>query len=158
MRILGLDFGAKRIGLALSDPDARFSFPAGALERRGRKHDLAALRELVAEQQVGAIVMGLPIHMDGRSGPEVQAARDFGAALEAATDLRVEWIDERWTSLEAERTLREAGRRARTRRGPKGRKRAKHPKGEVDAIAASIILRTWLERRANADRTQKAAE
>ncbi len=135
MRFLALDLGAKRIGLALSDPTARIAFPAGALQRRGRKRDLAALRELIREKQVEAVVVGLPLHMDGRVGEEAQAARRFARDLSAATGLSVDTLDERWTSVEAERALRESPRKARRKRE------------NIDAVAATILLRTYLARR-----------
>lgn len=141
VRILGLDIGAKRIGLALSDPAGEYAFPAGALERTARKADLAALCELAREHEVGQIVLGLPIHMDGRQGPEAEAARSFASDLAARSGLPVELIDERWTSIEAERSLAETGR-------SKRRVRRREPRGDVDAVAASLILRTWLDRRA----------
>lgn len=142
MRILGLDLGAKRIGLALSDPAGEYAFPAGALERKAERADLDALDALVREHEVDRIVLGLPIHMDGRQGPEAEAARRFADALAKRTRLPVELIDERWTSIEAERSLAETGR-------SKRRARRREPRGDVDAVAASLILRTWLERRAN---------
>jgi len=133
--VLGIDYGSRRIGLAVSDPDRVFAFPAGCLERRGGDKDLAALHELARARDVVEIVVGLPIHMDGREGPEARAARAFAEALGRETDLRVHLFDERWTSREAERALRETG----------GRRRAR---GEVDAAAATLLLRAWLERRA----------
>ena len=134
MRTLGLDLGAKRIGLALSDADASFAFPSGVLESRGRKADLKALAELIAERDVRRVVVGLPVHMSGRIGPEARAAEDFARALSQATGLPVDTIDERWTTIEAERSLRELGHSNAKRRR------------EVDAVAAALILRTYLER------------
>jgi putative Holliday junction resolvase len=80
-------------------------------------------------------VVGLPIHMNGREGPEARAARAFAASLGRETGRSVDLLDERWTSREAERALREAG-------APRSEP------GEVDAVAATLLLRTWLERRA----------
>lgn len=132
--VLGLDYGTRRIGLAVSDPEGSFAFPAGAIEREGLEKDLAALCELIEARDVRRVVVGLPLHLDGRAGDMAEAARAFARELEKASGLPVELLDERWTSLEAERALREAGRR-------RGRER-----GDVDAAAASILLRTWLER------------
>jgi putative Holliday junction resolvase len=134
-RVLGLDYGSKRIGLALSDEAGRIAFPAGALERKGRERDLAALRDLAQERGVVAVVVGLPIHMNGRRGPEAEAAEAFGRAVAEFTGLRVETFDERWTSRQAERTLRELG-----------RPRARTAPGEVDALAATLLLQAWLDR------------
>jgi putative Holliday junction resolvase len=132
--ILGLDLGTRRMGLAISDPEASIAFPAGFLPRSGLARDLEALCALAEERAVSRIVVGLPLHLNGRSGQAAQAARDFARALAEATALPVETLDERWTSVEAERALREAPRGVRQRR-----------KEVVDAMAATLILRTYLE-------------
>lgn len=133
--VLGLDLGARRIGLALSDPTATIAFPVGHMERRGLECDLEALRDLATERAVTRIVVGLPRLLDGREGRGAQAARRFAAALAEATTLPVELQDERLTTAEAERALREApARRRRSRRQL------------VDAMAATLLLRTYLER------------
>jgi putative Holliday junction resolvase len=134
-RILGLDLGSKRIGLALSDVELPIALPEGALARKGLAHDLAALTALARERGVVRIVVGLPIHMNGRKGPEAQAAEAFARALAEATGLPVDMQDERWTTVEADRALRATGHRARERRA------------HVDAVAASLLLRAYLERR-----------
>ncbi len=131
--VLGLDYGTRRIGLAVSDAEGTFAFPAGAIERQGLEKDLAALADVIQERGVRRIVLGLPLHMDGRAGDMAEAVRTFAGHLERATELPVELLDERWTTLQAERALRELGRRRRRR-------------GDVDAVAATILLRTWLER------------
>ena len=134
--ILGLDFGTRRIGLAVSDDAAAIAFPIGVLESRGRERDLGALAELAGERGVKRVVVGLPLHLDGVAGEMAEAARAFAVALADRSGLPVDLLDERWTSLEAERTLREAPR-------PKKRRRQK---GAVDTLAATLILRTYLER------------
>ncbi len=134
-RILGLDLGSKRIGLAISDPELPIALPEGVLARTNLASDLAALAELVRERGVVRIVVGLPIHMNGRRGPEAAAAEAFGRSLAEATGLPVDLQDERWTSAEAHRALAATGRRSRERRA------------HVDAVAASLILRAYLERR-----------
>lgn len=137
MRVLGLDLGSKRIGLAISDSEGEFAFPAGVLKSTGRKADVAAVAELIGEREIGQVVIGLPRHMDGRTGPEADAALAFARALRAKTGLEVETLDERWTSVEAERVLKQQG------------KRSKKIRQEVDAVAASIILRTFLDLQRN---------
>lgn len=139
MRVLAIDYGERRLGLAVSDETGAFAFPAGVLERRGGRRDFAALRALAQERGVEAIVVGLPLHLDGREGPEAAAARAFAAALGDATGLPVETLDERWTTREAERSLREQG-----LVGRRGRER----KRVVDEVAATLLLRAWLARRA----------
>ena len=146
MRVLGLDLGEKRIGLAISDENARIAFPAGFLERKGRRRDFAALRTLVRERGIGSAVVGLPLHMSGRRGPEAEAAERFARDLAEATQIPVELLDERWTSVAAERALQETGRRVKQRKG----------RGEVDAIAATLLLSTHLDRRRHADAREHA--
>lgn len=139
---LGLDYGTRRIGVAVSDEEGRFAFPAGAIERKGLAQDLAAIRQLVEQRGIRHLVLGLPLHMDGRAGDMAAVVRAFKEHLEAATGLPVELLDERWTTAEAERALRDAG--ARPGKARRGRARER---GDVDAVAACILLRTWLERR-----------
>lgn len=133
MRVLGLDLGQKRIGVAVSDEDASIAFPTGAIQSHGAKRDLQAVLELIEERGIGRVVIGLPRHLDGREGPEARAARDFADALQAASGLPVETLDERWTTVEAERLL-----------SAQGRKRKKQ-RAVVDSVAASIILGTYLD-------------
>ena len=140
MRILGIDLGHKRIGLALSDEAGVIAFPAGALQSRGRRRDLAALREMIESEGVERAVVGLPLHMDGRRGPEAEAATRFAAALADSAGIPVDTLDERWTSREAERVL------DRDPRATSKRREARRAKGTVDEMAASILLRTYLER------------
>lgn len=135
MRVLGIDLGSKRIGLAVSDEQGSIAFPAGALESRGRRRDIAALRTLIQERGVGRAVVGLPIHMDGRKGPEAQKATAFAGALRDAAGIPVDMLDERWTSQEAERLMQGTSKR---------RRREKRDQGRVDELAASILLRTYL--------------
>jgi len=133
--VLALDYGTKRIGMAVSDPEREFAFPAGELERSTAKRDLEALRSVIEERGIVQVVVGLPLHMSGREGPEADAARSFAGAVGAATGLPVELLDERWTSQEAERALREVQPR-----------RSKRKRARLDAAAAALLLRTWLER------------
>ena len=136
MRVLGVDLGSKRIGLAVSDVEARLAFPAGVIESRGRKRDLAALRELIRERQIERAVVGVPLHMNGRRGPEAENAIRFAGDLAHAAGIPVDTLDERWTSVEAERILRQSER---------GTRAVKQRRGAVDELAAAILLRTYLE-------------
>ena len=133
MRVLGLDLGQKRIGVAVSDEDASIAFPSGAIESRGPKKDVKAVLELIEERAIGRVVVGLPRHLDGREGPEAEAARAFADALHRASGLPVETLDERWTTVEAERVLHAQGRKKKKQRAV------------VDSVAASIILSTYLD-------------
>ena len=149
MRTLGVDLGSKRIGLAISDEAGDFAFPAGILESRGRKKDIAALCKLVAEKEIGRIVVGLPIHMDGRRGPEAEKAIQFADALHQVSKIPVDTLDERWTSKEAERLFQPPPQK----RGTKQRKKPdrlspeQRNRGVIDEMSASIILRTYLAQR-----------
>ncbi|HEU4430644.1 MAG TPA: Holliday junction resolvase RuvX [Myxococcota bacterium] len=142
MVVLALDLGTKRIGLAVSDAEERIAFPAGALESRGHTRDVAAVGELIRERSVDRVVVGLPLHMSGRRGPEAEAAQRFADALAERTGVPVETLDERWTSREAERSLLELGRGSR-----------KRARGEVDSMAATLLLRAFLERRTGGRRS-----
>ncbi len=135
--MLGLDLGERRIGVAVSDPAGVIAFPVGALDRKGLAADVGALCELIRERGVRAVVVGLPLHLDGRAGTGAEGARRFAKALGLACSLPVTLVDERMTTVMAERALREE---------PRGRGRGKRPaKQQVDALAAALILRTYLE-------------
>lgn len=132
MKTLGLDMGSKRIGLAISDVEGTFAFPSGKLERKGRKVDLEAIAALVREREVERIVIGIPLHMSGRPGKGAEAAHAFARDLAEVTGILVETLDERLTTVEAERALNATGRSAKKQREV------------VDSVAASIILSTYL--------------
>jgi putative Holliday junction resolvase len=133
-RLLALDYGTRRIGAALSDPLRILARGWGLIEREkeGEAH-LDTIRSIIEDEQVTAIVLGLPRNADGSEGPMVTAVRAFGARLEELTGLPVHYSDESYSSLEADEILREK------HRDPKKRK------AERDVIAAQIILRHYLE-------------
>lgn len=137
MVVLAIDLGKKRIGLAVSDAGEQVALPAGFIESRGQRADLAAIEGVVTERGVRQVVVGLPLNMNGRPGAEAEAARRFATALASALGLPVETLDERWSSVEAERTLRETGQSRRKRRP-----------GAADTLAATLLLQTFLARRA----------
>ena len=137
--VLAVDYGARRLGLAISEPESGIAFPVDPLVRRNPAKDLADLRDLATDRQIARIVVGLPIHMDGSAGPEAEAARSFSVELERITGLTVELLDERWTTREAERSLREVD------QSRKSRQRNRQS-GARDSAAAAILLRTYLER------------
>jgi len=153
VRILGVDLGSKRIGLAVSDEGGEIAFPAGIIESRGGKRDIASIRALIAERKIGRAVVGLPLHMDGRRGPEADKAEKFAARLSQAAGIPVDLLDERWTSMEAERILADIPGKRRSEK--RAQRRAQ---GTVDEMAASIILRTYLEQRAHLASPEKQAE
>ena len=134
---MALDYGERRIGVAVSDPDGVFAQPLCCLDRRqlAGKKLWSRLAALVREQEVERFVLGLPLHMDGRHGEQAAAVKAFGERLAQQTGLPIDYVDERWTTLEAERSLRELG----VRRGRQS--------GQLDATAAALLLRSYLERR-----------
>ncbi len=133
MRTLGIDHGERHVGLALSDEEGRIAHPHGTLERRDPRALLDAIAKLVDEEGVEAIVVGLPLTLEGREGASARRARRFAELLEERTGIAVVLWDERMTTLAAERALGEAGvgRRAR--------------KGVVDRVAASLLLSSYLD-------------
>ncbi len=134
MRSLGIDFGEKRIGLAISDPEGRFAVPLNTLERRNDRSALRQIAEIARREGVERLVLGEPKGLDGRGGENAERARRFGDRLAAMTGLPLEWVDESWTSAEAAARLRQAG--TSTRRQP----------GRIDAVAAQILLQEVLDR------------
>jgi putative Holliday junction resolvase len=133
-RILAIDFGSVRLGLAVSDALGMASHPLPALRRGTPETDLVALRAVIDERDVRRLVVGLPLNMDGSEGPMAAQARAFGAWLAGATKLPVHFEDERLSTDEAEEFLRAAGLR------PSDRKKLR------DSVAAAVILRSVLER------------
>jgi putative holliday junction resolvase len=133
MRVLGIDPGSVRIGLALSDPSGTIAQPLSVLRRRSLPEDLQALRRICEEQAVDRIVVGLPRQMDGRLAAAAQNAQAFGDALEQATGRPVSYWDERLTTVAAERHLLAQGVRRAKRRA------------DVDRIAAALLLQAFLD-------------
>jgi putative pre-16S rRNA nuclease len=132
-RILALDLGKKRIGLALSDPLGITAQGLPTLERTNIREDLAALERLATDNQVELILMGNPLHMSGREGRQTVYTRAFAERLAERTGLEIKFWDERLTTVEAQRVLRESGisieKRARA----------------VDRLAAVILLESYLD-------------
>lgn len=135
-RILALDYGGKRIGVALSDPTRTIASPLTTLTRRaGKRPPWAAISRLVAEHEVGELVVGLPLDLSGGEGEWAGEVRAFGAELARRTGLPVHWVDERLSSVEAERAVRSMGLR-RSQREDRAR---------IDSTAAALILRGYLD-------------
>ncbi len=143
--ILAIDYGKKRLGLALSDEFGLTSRPYATWTRMNRRRDLARLRELVREEGVRRVVVGLPLHLDGAPSEMSQEAKTFASRIEKALGLPVEMMDERLTSWEARETLTSMGSNPRARRGSSG-PRDTNKKTPLDNIAAAIILRDYLDR------------
>jgi len=115
-RVLGIDFGEKRLGLALSDESRTLASPLAVYERKDLQSDLRFLRDLILRYQITEIVLGLPLNMDGSLGPKAQQVLEFKRALEESLKLPVHTVDERFTTAEAERALLEANMSRRKRK------------------------------------------
>ena len=132
-RLLGVDYGTVRVGLAISDAERRLASPLAVYERRGREADAVYFRTLIEAKEVGALVVGLPVHLDGREGPKAIEARAFGVWLAEATGLPVTFWDERFSTVEAESALWQAGLTHKKR------------KARRDRVAAQIRLQAYLD-------------
>jgi putative Holliday junction resolvase len=135
VRLLGLDVGDVRIGVALSDETATIASGLPTLTRVGPRKDVKAVAALVREHGVEEVVVGLPRRLDGTVGPQAEKVQAFAADLRSSLRLPVHEWDERFTSVEATRTLIEGGVRRRDR------------KHSVDKVAAVLILQGFLDRR-----------
>jgi putative Holliday junction resolvase len=132
-RILGLDYGTRRVGAALSDPRRTIAFPVEVYERRGAEPDARHYRELVEENDVERIVVGLPLHSSGREGDLAGKARSFAVWLATVTGRAVICFDERYSTVEAEQRLIDA-RVTRQKR-----------KALRDKLASQIMLQSYLD-------------
>ena len=142
--ILAIDYGRKRLGLALSDEYRVTSRPYATWTRINRRRDLTRLRELIRQQGVRLIVVGLPLRLDGTPSEMSEEAKSFAARVEKALGLPVEMMDERLSSWEAHETLAAVTSSKRSRRGSTGG--AEEKRVPLDDIAAAIILRDYLDR------------
>lgn len=133
-RILAIDYGLKRTGLALADDELRLAVPAGAIVTASRQAVVDEVVALIEREEVGQVVVGLPLNMDGGTGPMVDAAMWLADAIRERTGLPVDLFDERLTSHAAE------GRLAAWEELTKKRRRKR-----VDALAATILLQSYLD-------------
>jgi len=133
--VLGLDLGQARIGVAISDDDRRMAVPLGTI-RTGAPEDVKAIARIVAENGVTEVVVGLPLRLSGESGEAADHASKFAEALRGFLQVPVALQDERLSTVQAERDLRSAGVRGRSRRAV------------VDQAAATVMLQSFLDRQA----------
>lgn len=144
-RVLAVDYGARRVGVALSDPSATLAQPLTVLTRRaGKRAPVQAIADLAAQHEVEHIVVGLPLTLAGDESEWTAEVRAFGDKLAARTGLGVTFADERLTSVAAERAVRSLGLK-RSQREQKER---------IDAAAAVLILQSWLDRARNTKSTE----
>lgn len=137
-RVLGIDFGERRVGLALSDPSATIAQPLPTITRRlGKRPPIAAITEIIQQQEVGEVVVGLPLNLAGDETDWTRTVREFGNKLQERAGIPVEFLDERLTSVQAERAVRGSGLKRSDR----------EQKHRIDAAAAVLLLQTYLDRR-----------
>ncbi len=132
-RVMGLDIGTKRIGVALSDLLLITAQPFSTIPRNPEKNALDMIKKIVDENQVEVIVAGLPLMMNGDFGPQAQDCSDFAKKIEQKTNIDVILVDERLTSYEAEEVLKVQN------------VKYTKDKGKVDMVAATIILQEYLD-------------
>lgn len=131
--LLGVDFGTVRLGVAVSDPNRKIASPLTTHQRAGPKRDAEFFRQQVAEHCVVALIVGLPVHLDGREGVKAKEARVFGKWLTEETGLPVVFFDERFTTVLAEDALWNAGLTHKDR------------KARRDRVAAQMLLQAYLD-------------
>lgn len=131
MRVLALDLGERRIGVAVSDPTGTVARPVGVVERKSRAEDFATIARLVAEYGAERVIVGRPLTLRGEVGPQARWVEDYTRALAETLPVPVELWDERYTTATAEEILRTA--------------RPRKKRGDVDAVAAAVILQGYLE-------------
>jgi putative Holliday junction resolvase len=132
-RLLGLDYGTKRVGLALSNAEQTIATPVETYQRRDELQDARYLRQKVEEFTIVGLVVGLPVHMSGDEGEKAREARAYGTWAARVTKLPLTYCDERYTTVQADEILRGAA------LSPKQRKARR------DMLAAQILLQTFLE-------------
>lgn len=133
MRSLGLDIGDKRIGVALSDPGGILASPLAIIDCRDDATDVEVIVNIVSQQQVGQIIVGLPRSMDGSIGRQAEKVKSFVQKLSSHTEVPVEFRDERLTTVLAKRLMRSVG------------KKKSRSKARDDAVAAALILQAYLD-------------
>lgn len=132
-RILGLDFGTRRVGAAMSDPRRMIATPLEVYERRTPERDARHYRELIENEGISRIVVGLPLHTGGGEGESAGLAREWGAWIGQVTGLTVVFFDERYTTSDAEEVLKSQGLRLKDR------------KARRDMLAARLLLQNYLD-------------
>ena len=135
MRVAAIDLGKARVGVAVADELGLMAHARPFLDGKSRKALLAALVELAREEKLTRFLVGLPLEMNGDEGPAAQRAMEFAQQLADATGVEIEMIDERLSTVEASRRLRDRGVKARDQRSL------------VDGAAAAVILQSWLDAR-----------
>ena len=135
-RILGIDFGERRVGLAMSDPSGMIAQPLPTLTRRaGKRAPVQAMLDLAQQHDIQAFVIGLPLALSGEETAWTAEVRSFGSKIAERSGKPVYYVDERMTSVRAEKTIRSLGLK----------KSERERKDRIDAAAAMLILQSWLD-------------
>lgn len=137
MRVLALDVGDKRIGVAVGEAEVRLASPLTTISRASEPEDVDAVLGLAAEQGAGTIVVGLPLSLSGRMGAQAKSVAHFAKVLASRASVPVETVDERYSTVQAERLLTEGG------------VKASRDRARVDAAAATVILQSYLDARSS---------
>lgn len=137
MRVLGIDYGDARIGLAMSDINMMLASPLETYQAKSMRTSIDYISALVKEKQVELIVIGMPLNMDGTKGERADKTESFGSVLEKVSGVKVEYKDERLSTVSAEKTLISNGMRRDKR------------KEVIDTLSAQIILQGYLDRKRN---------
>ena len=132
-RVMALDLGSKRIGVAVSDPTRTIAQSHSVLKRKSREEDFARYQQILAEQQVTLLVVGLPTTADGEDSETAVWIRDYMAQFSQQSEVPIEFWDESFSTVQAEASLRQRG------------KRGKKARAKVDAVAAAFILQSYLD-------------
>ena len=133
MRVIALDVGDRRIGIALSDPTGLLASPVSTITRKGHDMDVDEVLALAAQNDVAEIIVGMPVSLSGRKGAQAARTTAFAEGLRRQTDLPVVFVDERYSTVQAERSLRELG------------VQPSRDRARVDAAAAAVILQSYLD-------------
>ncbi len=134
MRVLGLDVGERRIGVAVSDENLMLARPLLVIQRRSRQDDFARLAAIIGEWQVERVVVGLPLTIEGEIGPQARRVKRYARELGRALNVPVELVDESYSTVDAANIMRTIGHSRQKRRDT------------VDAVAAAVILQSYLDR------------
>lgn len=137
--VIALDYGKARVGVAVTDDLGLLAHPRPVLDASNRKALLARIAEVAKEEDAGRVLVGLPLEMSGAMGPSAERAARFAQAVADATGLDVELVDERLSTVEATRRLREAD-------GDEGPGGGAKKKARVDSASATVLLQAWVDR------------
>lgn len=145
-RLLGIDHGAVRLGLAVSDPERRIASPLANYTRHDLEQDGRFLKKVIAEEEIGQVIIGLPVHLSGHEGEQAVAARAFGQWLGRLAGTPIVFWDERFSTWEAEASLRLAGLTNKKR------------KARRDQVAAQVLLQAYIDAGCPAETTPGALD